>query len=176
MLVDAETRNRIFLEGLVADFATRLNGAIDTWTLVCLGSIPHPNCRSFLINNADQLRSTLVVMKGVVANSFSHQNLQPRLKCMIEECETLSTAFLKLERFRTIDVEEIRSAVEVIRTLYHSLRANAQQIIEIVGIESPDALTLNPERQAYFSRILAGLFDLAIKERSLKTTPVATPA
>jgi hypothetical protein len=40
MIVDAASSGRVALQNLLEDFANRLNGAVDFWTIVCLGAFP----------------------------------------------------------------------------------------------------------------------------------------
>jgi hypothetical protein len=165
MQINDETKNRIVVERLLGDLATRLNGAIDTWTLVCLGPMPVDR-RGFLLENADRLRSLAVVLGSTVPTSFRESKLHGVLKEMIVECQRLGEAFLVLEKLQSAETQELRKATDAIRHGYDAIREGIAQVVHALGLQPPDALTLNPDRKAYFARILDGLFQMAMAERS----------
>jgi hypothetical protein len=165
MQINAETKDRIVAERLLSDLATRLNGAIDFWTVVCLGPMPVDR-RSFLLENTDRLRSLAVVLGSMVPTSFPESKLQGVFKNMSFECQRLGEAFLVLENLQNAEAQELRSATEAIRQGYDAIRDGITQAVQALGLEPPGALTLNPDRKAYFARILDGLFRMAMAERS----------
>ena len=85
---------------------------------------------------------------------------------MIVECQRLGDAFLVLERLQSAETQELRLATDAIRHGYDSIREGITQVVHALGLEPPDALTLSPDRKAYFARILDGLFQMALAERS----------
>jgi hypothetical protein len=59
MSIDTASADRIVLERLLTAFGSRLDGAVDFWTLVAIGHCV-PDSRGFLLEHADRLRSLLI--------------------------------------------------------------------------------------------------------------------
>jgi len=165
MRVDNESADRQVLQRLLADFANRLNGAIDFWTIVCLGTMPIDR-RSFLLDKSQQLCSVCAEIGDVAGASFGKQFIDPSVQRMQADCRRLQNAYLVLEQFRTANLQELRTATDTIRESYHSLRQSVDAVANKLKLDSPEPLVLNAERTLYFAKIVDNLFDVAYQERT----------
>jgi hypothetical protein len=157
--------DRVALQRLLGDFADRLNGAIDFWTVVCLGTMPIDR-RNFLLEKSKKLRAALEEIASVVVINLQQQDLGIVLDSMKNQCHELENAFLVLERFRTVNLEELHAATDAICKTYLVLRESAMALVGTLGLDAPDSLALNPERAIYFAGILDKLFETARLQRT----------
>jgi hypothetical protein len=173
MQIDTETKNRIVVDRLASDFAARLNGAIDFWTAVCLGSMPIDR-KDFLREKSVELQSLLGVLANIVGTSFKQHHLDGVLTSMRGQCNQLADAFFVLEQYDLVSEEELQAATATIAECYGELRKGLDAVVSAIGVEPPEGLKLNPDRSAYFANILDGLFDMAVNQRR-NGMPVAPP-
>jgi len=153
------------LQMLLGDFANRLNGAVDFWPVVCLAKMPLDR-RSFLLEKSQQMQSVLVSIANVVRGGFKQHDLAALVEGMEDDCRRFMDAFLVLEQFHMAPLEQLRAAAQTLRESYHALRQTISTMVNTLGLDLPEPIVLNPDRQKYFARILDNLFDTACYYRT----------
>src|SRR5438128_501855 len=95
--------DRITLDRLLSKLAGCLDGAIDFWTLVCLGTFT-PDRRGFLQDHWETMHGLVLVTRALLQEA-GLGNGEPVCSCleaMAVNSQKLHDAFLTLEQFRTI--------------------------------------------------------------------------
>jgi hypothetical protein len=155
---NASPEQRLILDRLLTKIAGSLDGALDLWTLVCLGEFPI-DCRRFMAEKTETLRAFIVVAQaflaeaGLADNAAIHRNIED----MKAACEKLTAAFLALERFRTMSPEETRAATHAVSEVYCQLRECVRQVGQAMNLSVSYWQGRTPEREEYYQRILRGL-------------------
>lgn len=163
---DLSPEDRLVLDRLLTQLAGRLDGAIDFWTLVCLGHFP-PDPREFILKNGDTMRALVIVTRGFLGSvpSSRARPIHDLLDRMAAACQKLQNAFLVLEQFRAVPLEEVRLATQAVAEVYGDLHESIRQFGEAVGLSISYWHNRKPERNEYFRKILDGLFNTFAHER-----------
>jgi hypothetical protein len=111
-------------------------------------------------------------MESIAPSSLQQQALGFVLDRMKDQCEQLENAFLVLERFRSVSLDELRAATDSIRKTYLVLQESALVMVRLLGLNAPDSLALNRVRAIYFHDILDKLFETACLQRTT-AAPIA---
>ena len=143
-----------------------MNGAIDFWTIVILSNAP-PNPREFVLHYSEILRSLVIVIRAILGKTHDSDPVLEgaSLDRMTKDCQQLQDAFLVLEQFRTLPLDETRSATVVIAEVYHDLRDAIRQLGQTLGLSISYWQSHDKESDASYQRILDHLFDQLCYER-----------
>jgi len=157
---DLSPNDRTVLDRLLTSLARRLDGAIDMWTVVCLGSLPTDR-RGFLLHYGGVVQAFVAVTEAVTAEipRARDEQVSHRLEAIAAGCRAFQNAFLTLECFRTLPLEEVRETTEKVATLYNQIREEIRQLGNHLGISLTYWEGRIPEREEYHQKILRGLFD-----------------
>src|SRR6266852_4072938 len=121
--------DRIVLDCLLSRLAGSLDGAVDFWTVVCVGQFP-PGPRAFILQRSETLRALVVVVRLLLAeiqlDSFKLSD--DLLQRMYAACQELQEAFLILAQFQSVSLEQLRSATEAVKAVYEDLRQAVRQL------------------------------------------------
>jgi hypothetical protein len=166
ILNDLTRNDQIVLDRLLSEILGRLDGAVDFWTIVILSNAP-PNPRDFVLHYSEILRSLVVVTRAILGKTHDADPVLERglLDRMTSNCQKLQDAFLVLEQFRTIPLDEIRPATVAIAEVYHDLREAIHQLGQTLGLSISYWQSHGQESQDYHQRILGNLFDQFSYER-----------
>lgn len=172
-----DDEDRILLQRLLAQVLGCLHGALDFWTVVCVGRVP-PDPRAFVLRSAEALRSPIVVARTILEEMrMMDAGRGQLLEKMYDSCQKLQDAFLVLADFQNASLEQIRSATETVSAAYTDLQDAVRRLARSLDLPDSSGERLSPEREDYFQRILAGLFDLFRQEREAAGLPApAVPA
>jgi hypothetical protein len=177
MTKDFSSEDRVVLDWLLTEIATRLDGAIDFWTLVCLDKFPFDR-RGFLRKHGEILRSFLVVTEATLAKGqrADRESVRRCLGTMSAACEKLEQAFTVLEQFRTVPLDAVGAATEALKEAYNEIRDSIRQLGQTLGVSISYWQDRTPEREEYVQKILHGLFALFCNERGRQqsATPVSS--
>ena len=165
------------LDWLLSQLASSAHGAIDFWTLVCLGQLP--NRREFLVQQCEKTRS-LVLVLDVMLNQLAaleDDNLRVLVKEMLQDCEKLQRAFLSLSEFRSLPLDHLKGECETLAQVYHGVCDSTQRLSLLLDVPVAFWRDLSPEQETYYQAILRGLFSFFCQEiaKSLSGTS-AQPA
>jgi hypothetical protein len=151
--------DRLVLDRLLTQLAGRLDGAIDFWTLVCLGNFP--DGKGFLLKNSEALRSLVIVIGGFLPElaAAKARLVHTLLEQMGTACQRLQNAFLVLQQFRIVRLDEVRAATDVVVEVHANLRQLIWQLGEALGLSISYWKGRTPEREEYIRKILAGLYN-----------------
>jgi hypothetical protein len=152
---------RAALERLLAKLAGRVDGAIDSWTLVCLMPEGSMDRRGFLLENGRDVQDLAGQLEAEVASSGrgGEEEERRRLAALRGACRDLSDAFLALERFRTAPLPEVRSATGRVQDVCRALYRELGELAAVLGVGAVWEQGRTPERQAYYQKILDHLFE-----------------
>src|SRR5947209_20624262 len=115
---NATSNDRVVIERLLEEIAGRVDGAIDFWTLVCLGQLM-PERHGFLLKHCDILHSLVVVATTITLPCSNKLGQIPLLlESLASECQKLQKNFLALEQFQAISVRELRSVIEDLKKTF----------------------------------------------------------
>jgi hypothetical protein len=167
---------RTVLDRLLTKLAGSLDGAVDFWTLVCLGPLPTDR-RGFLLEHCELTRALVLVAKSFLAEArlASTPEVHPLLVRLTASCQRLQAAFLALEQFRSVSLDELRSATETIAEVYNSMREAIRQLGDAIHLPVGYWQGRTPEREDYFRKILAGLFNQFRHERETGELAASMP-
>jgi hypothetical protein len=119
------TDDQIVLQRLLTELATRAEGAVDFWPLVCIGLEnflfdPH----RFLTENTEILHSLTIVLRAILAKAgwADEEPICGSLQQMNSAVTQLREAFAVLEQFRTVALGELQRATEALAESHSSLR------------------------------------------------------
>jgi hypothetical protein len=166
--------DRVILRHLLTQVLGSVQGAVDLWTLVCIGRIP-PDPRAFVLREAEILRSHIVVARTIVGRDrLADQGQHRLLESMYASSQELQDAFLILADFRRVSLEQVRSATETLSRVYTDLRKAVGDLAQSLNLSLASAARLTPEREEYYQRNLRGLFDQFRRERETAFLSTAT--
>jgi hypothetical protein len=156
-------QDQIVIERLLSELAVRADGAIDSWTTVCLypeGLLPAPG--DFVTANSEVLRSLAVSLRAILAESgqAGAEPVRDRLATMAVACRKLEEAMLVLARFRSIPLADVRAATQSLEEAHATLLAAVRGLGEALGCSVAYWRQRTGERERYYQQILSGLFDL----------------
>jgi hypothetical protein len=165
--------DRLLFDRLLTILLGNLDGAIDFWSLICLGQLP-PDPSGFVRHHCEFLRALVVVMQGLLAGYRETRGTATvqLLDQMMSASARLEQAFLVLARFRTVELEETRAAVVAVREVYADLHDAVQRLGQALGIAVSYWRDRSDEQQRHFQGILNGLFDQFAHEAA--SDPLAT--
>jgi hypothetical protein len=177
MSMGLSAEDRILLDRLLSKLAGALDGAVDLWTTVCIGSIP-PDPRAFILRNSEVLHSHTVVVRTFLAEArLADQEPQHGLLSTMEiACTQLRNAFLVLADFRTVPLDQLRSATETVAEAHRSMREAIRQLADSLGFSLSYLQGRMPEQDEYLQQIRRGLFDLFCHERGVGQAAVIPDA
>jgi hypothetical protein len=166
--------DRIILDRLLSSIAERLDGAVEMWSLVCLGPLVTDR-RGFLLHYGEILRAHALVAQALLpqAGLSGDEAIRRQFDTLVEGCRQLQDAFLVLEQFRVLPLEEVRNATESVAELYRRLRAVIRQLGDDLSLAISYWQNRAPERDKYYQDILHRLFELFCHELGVKQ-PVGT--
>src|SRR5262249_10930866 len=118
--------DKIILDRLLSKWAGSLNGALDFWTLVCLGKLGM-DPRAFVLKQGEIMRSLLVVTKTILDEANFKEPVRRLLDTLFSGSEKWQNAFLVLAAYQTVSLEEVRAAVQTVSDLYGPLRETLRQ-------------------------------------------------
>lgn len=169
--------DRLVLERLLTRLAGRLDGAVDFWTLVCLGRLG-PDPRGFLLHHGEAVTSLVVVTEDFLGGTAqgSSEAVRNLLGRLAANARKLQDAFLTLEQFRGLPLEEVRSATTAVAAAYNDLRDTIPRLGEALGVPISCWQGRGLDRDAYYQDILQRLFDLFRHERENRPTEVSIPS
>jgi hypothetical protein len=169
--------DRTVLERLLTRLAGRLDGAIDFWTLVCLGRVA-PDPQGFLQHHSEAVKALVIVIEDLLTatSQSSREEVPTLLGRMRADVRKLQGAFLALEQFRRLELEEIRSATMDIADAYNDLRDSIPRLADALSVSVSCWQSRPPDREAYYQGILHQLFDLFRDERANQSIEVSTPS
>jgi methyl-accepting chemotaxis protein len=149
---------RLVLDRLLTKIAGSLDGAVDFWTLVCLGEFPIDR-RRFLAEKTETLRAFILVAQAFLAEAglADAAAIHRRLEGMKSACEKLAAAFFVLEQFRAKSPDETRAATRAVNEVYGELRELIRQVGEAMSLSVSYWQGRTPEREEYYQRILRSL-------------------
>jgi len=172
---DLTADDRIVLERLQNELACRADGALDTWSLICLGSDGLVIDRQgFLIQQIEIMRSHVVVLRAMLAR-FGMADTKPThalLDAIAEACQQLGAAFLVLEQYRSVPLLEVNSAIQELARAYQQLKSSLKSLKNVVGNPSDNGQGQPPKQESYYQGILAGMFEQFRKAREAESVPV----
>ena len=156
-------QDRVVVERLLGELASRADGAIDFWTTVCLspdGLLPAP--ADFVAANAEVLRSLAVSVRAILAEAglADEEPVRGPLATMAAACRQIEEAVLTLARFRSVPLADVRAATQSLAEAHAALLSAVRQVGEALGCSIAYWRQRTPERERYCQQILHGLFDL----------------
>jgi hypothetical protein len=156
----ASPEQRLVLDHLLTKIAGSLDGAVDFWTLVCLGEFSIDR-RRFLVEKTEVLRAFILVAHAFLAEAGLADTaaIHRGIEAMKSGCEKLRTALFVLEQFRTTSPEEVRAATQSVSEVYRDLRESVRQVGQVMNLSISYWQERTPEREEYYQRILGGLYD-----------------
>ncbi len=169
---------RATLERLLSQLAGRLDGAVDMWTLVCLGDIAIDR-RAFIERHAAEMQA-LAVEAGALLRRAAPGDaaaLDGLFEELTRENAKLRDIFVVLEQYQTIPLEAIHLATTGLAEVYDDLRRTLRTIGDTASV-SAGFLERRPDQQAYFRRILDGLYEQFRQRRDAglrEPTPAVAP-
>src|SRR5438128_2223357 len=98
-MIDLSPDDRVILDRMLTQLASRLDGAIDFWTLVCLDS-SFPQRQEFLAHHGEVLQSLVVAVRELFQGK-DWANTQPAanlFEAMCRASEKVANAFSILEQ------------------------------------------------------------------------------
>jgi hypothetical protein len=161
VLKQALTDNdRIILDRLLSKLTGSVHGAVDSWTLVCLGEF-HMNRRDFILKQTDIMKALVTVTRTVLAeaNLGYKEPISGQLNNLSAACQKLEDAFLVLAECRSISREEIGAAVQALTGVYAELPEVIRQLGQATSCPISFWNDWTPQREAYYQGILDRLFD-----------------
>lgn len=156
--------DRIILDRLLTSIAIRLHGAIDFWTMVCLGEIQNP--LEFVRHYGDKLRAYIVVTRDLIPNG--NEVIDRLLEELSTDCQDFLSAFAILAQFRHHSAEQVQASVATVVTTFHSLRESIRRIGEAIGLTVSYFQGRTVEKDQYIQNILNGLPEWFAQERTAK--------
>jgi hypothetical protein len=170
MQTETNAVKRMTVECLLREVMVRLDGVIDFWTLVAIGrNVPDPN--GFLREHGNILRSLIVVAQAILGGQ-ADEKVASLFGTLTRELEKLLGAFLALERFRTLPLDDVRAATQALSAAYNGVRLGVRQLAVELGFGGLAAGDASQEKDAHLQGILQRLFELCCQERGVHQ-PVA---
>lgn len=177
MTMTLSPAQRADLERSLSEVARRIDGAIDFWPLVCLGSFPTDR-RGFLSKHQAAVGAAVAGARAVLAEAAvaEVEPVRGLLDSLAERCQRFGSAFFALEQFRTLPLDEVRSAADGIADGYAGIREAVLQLGRAAGVPVAYWEGARAGREEYFQSILRGLFATCRHERGDVPRPApATP-
>jgi hypothetical protein len=161
MSTSLPSRIQAELERLLSDLAGRVEGVIDSWTLICLARDDQIAYRKdFLTNNSAQIRAQVDAIRVAVNESgIASDEAEPHLKTMTSACQGLLSAVLVLADFRTRPLDEVKQAVAALAGSRASLHEAIRGLAQALGLEVAYWKKRSAEYHSTIQRILDGLFE-----------------
>jgi hypothetical protein len=147
----------IVLDRLLSRLAGSLHGAVDFWTVVCLGDFL-PDRRAFIVRQTEVMKALVIVLKSFLTEA-DKEPIHGLLERISFRCEQLESVFLVLADIRAVGLEEIRLATTSLREVYTDLNEAIHQLSQAIGVPVSFWQNWTPERRSYFNNILEGLYD-----------------
>jgi hypothetical protein len=156
------SQDRVVVERLLGELATRADGALGFWTTVCLapdGSLP---AADFVAANGEVLRSLVVTLRAILAEAglAGEEPVHGLLAAMAAACRRIEEALLLLARFRSIPLADVREATQSLAEAHADLLSAVRQVGEILGCSVAYWRQRTPERERHFQQVVQRLFDL----------------
>jgi hypothetical protein len=163
---------RTTLDQALGHLSGRLNGAIDFWTLVCLGQFP-PDPQGFIRKYGAELAAAVESLGVQLArpNLDRDAHIHDWFTQISAGCQQFQEAYLILAQFREVPLSEVQRAAETVGRIYADLQEWIRQLGTYLGVplsyrkDGPK----KSEREAYYQQMLNRLFDLFRQE--LQSSP-----
>lgn len=159
MKTELSPDNRLVLDRLLSKLAGSFDGALDFWTVVCVGSFTGDR-RGFLMEKAELLHALLLVSRSFLAEMHlaGQEPVHQILNTVASSCHRLRDGYLTLERFRSISLEELQAATATVVTAWQEARFALQRLSATIGVPISYWQERSPESELYFQRIADNLF------------------
>jgi len=171
---DLTQNDRIVLDRLLSELLVRLDGALDFWTIVILSNAPQ-NPRDFVLHYSEIMRSFVVVTRAILGKRHQADPILERdsLDRMARNCQKLQDAFLVLEQFRTLRLDDVRQATIALAEVYTDLHEAIRQLGHTLGVAISHWQPQRQEQEHYYQGILRNLFDQFCYERETGASAAA---
>lgn len=170
--------DRLILDRLLSKLGSWMDGAVDFWPLVCIESLV-PDRRQFLQYNGDSMRALVIVIRMLLAEAHraNDEPVATLLDRLTDLCQKVQGAFVVLEQFRTVPLQELRSATDALTEAYQDMHGAIAELANTLGFQPSYWPAHTAKWRDYFHKILVGLFDQLRHEReSGRLTPASSGA
>ena len=154
------SNDKICLERLFSYLASSLDGLVTTVAPLCfadrLAGLHH-----LLPRRSHVVRSVVVVIEGILAEGCKPWDHRMRrlLDGMLAACDGIQDGLLTLERFRTVQSDELHHATKKFQQTNEAFSAAIRKICEILGLAPSYLQRRTIELDGMIDRLLQGLFD-----------------
>jgi hypothetical protein len=154
------SNDKICLERLFSYLASNLDGLVTTVAPLCFAD-ELAGLHGLLTRRSHIVRSVVLVIEGILAEGCKPWDHRMRglLDSMLAACDGIQDGLFTLERFRTVQSDELHDATKKFQQTYEGFSVAIRKICDILGLAPSYLQRKSIELDSMIDRLLQGLFD-----------------
>jgi hypothetical protein len=168
------SNDKICLERLFSYLASSLDGLVTTVAPLCFAH-GLAGLHDLLTWRSHVVRSVVVVIEGILAEDCKpwHHRMRGLLDSMLAACAGIQDGLFTLERFRTVQSDELHHATKKFQQTYEAFSEAIRKICDILGLAPSHLQRRTMEVDGMINRLLQGLSEYCEEARRTGEIPAA---